>query len=347
MEINDWWADDPTERFWLEITDRDQLGENLHAPQRNDSGGEYWSYELVRHVAPGDTVFHWWKIAEGGPTLVGYSRAVGEPVVSRIEWQAHGSVGRAKGYPTVRPSWLMQLADYQDLAQPLTLEDLRASEPTIRRVQAALRTAHPGKLYFPFALSDRRPIRTAQGYLTKFPAGLVRELPGLAAEFNLSPPAPSTGATPSPVVGPPTARSGRSGSGWMQDPVARKAVENCAVDWTMRYLEAEGYDVENVGAFYSYDVRATQGHEELHVEVKGTTLTASTIELTHNEVHEDGGTGRLLVVVDQIECSGSGASITASGGRPRLWWDWEPADENLTPTRYRYTLPDGATEPGV
>ena len=36
-----------------------------------------------------------------------------------------------------------------------------------------------GSVYFPFALSDLRPLRPTQFYLTKFPAGLIDVFPGL------------------------------------------------------------------------------------------------------------------------------------------------------------------------
>ena len=43
-----------------------------------------------------------------------------------------------------------------------------------RRTRDHFRTAHLGEpLYFPFQLSDRRPLRAFQGYLTKFPRLLI------------------------------------------------------------------------------------------------------------------------------------------------------------------------------
>ena len=38
-----WWDNRESESYWLEITDREDLGANLHAPQTNRSGGEYLS----------------------------------------------------------------------------------------------------------------------------------------------------------------------------------------------------------------------------------------------------------------------------------------------------------------
>lgn len=54
-------------------------------------------------------------------------------------------------------------------------------EPAIRAVYEQLREQYPGRsLYFPFQLSESRPLRAFQGYLTKFPSGLVAAIPQLA-----------------------------------------------------------------------------------------------------------------------------------------------------------------------
>jgi hypothetical protein len=59
MTIRAWWKDDPQERYWLETTERRDLGADLNAPQSNHRGDEYWSYSLVRAVRDGDVVFHY------------------------------------------------------------------------------------------------------------------------------------------------------------------------------------------------------------------------------------------------------------------------------------------------
>ncbi len=38
MAINKWWEDDDRQRYWMEITDRDNLGVDLHAPKTDQSG---------------------------------------------------------------------------------------------------------------------------------------------------------------------------------------------------------------------------------------------------------------------------------------------------------------------
>ena len=82
---------------------------------------------------------------------------------------------------------------------------------------------------------------------------------------------------------------------------------------------------------------------ELHIEVKGSSGTSTTVELTANEVEEaaaDTPHDSTLIVVDQINWTRSPTGkITTSGGRIRLWDEWTPDEERLTPTRYRYLLP--------
>jgi hypothetical protein len=133
----------------------------------------------------------------------------------------------------------------------------------------------------------------------------------------------------------------------MQDPVVRKAVERHAVDWTLAHFRALGYDVEDVGDFLSYDVRATGLDIELHIEVKGSTTECVAVELTSGEVdHAEAHADTVLVVVDQIavDASESGPQST-SGGRKRIWHNWTPEDDHLSATRFRYTLPIGSVEP--
>lgn len=79
VRLNQWWRDDPSECYWLEITDRDDLGTNVQALQRDGSGRANWSYALVTALQPGDIVLHWHKTQHRVPGIIGYSRAVDGP----------------------------------------------------------------------------------------------------------------------------------------------------------------------------------------------------------------------------------------------------------------------------
>ena len=130
-------------------------------------------------------------------------------------------------------------------------------------------------------------------------------------------------------------------TGRIADAVLRAAIEKHAVDLVMSHYQEHGYTVTDVGATESYDVLAIQGTEELHIEVKGSSGTANDVELTANEVtHARAGTPTDLVVVDEIKWTRLGdGTVQTTGGRRRSWRNWQPADEDLTASRYRYHLP--------
>ena len=95
----EWWDGKPDERYWCEITKREDIGANLRCPQLNTSGDPYWSYSLIHHVRPGDIVFHYSKKAQG---VIGASVA-GGPIEERdIIWSAQGTSGRAKRHQSPR-----------------------------------------------------------------------------------------------------------------------------------------------------------------------------------------------------------------------------------------------------
>lgn len=120
-----WWDNDPAERFWLEITERPDLGVDLRAPQVGDNGREYWSYSMVREVRDGDAVFHYWKPRAA---IVAVLKVAGEPWQEDIVWASHGSVAREAGVsPYLRPGWRIAVEEYVELSEPVTLTpwDLR------------------------------------------------------------------------------------------------------------------------------------------------------------------------------------------------------------------------------
>jgi hypothetical protein len=342
MAINEWWAGDASERYWLEITDRESLGDDLHAPKSTQSGDETWSYSLVSYVRDGDIVFHYWKQAGQQKAIVGYSRATGALESDTIRWQSHGTYGRATEPPTSRPAWRFPLSEFTDLTTPVTLEHLRALEAQIRTLSEDLAHTFDGPLYLPFVFSDKRPLRTAQGYLTKLPASFVKAIPGLGNALQVPAPQRAKGMS----VGRQSIPTG--GTGYQSDPKVRSAIERHAVDWALRFFKERGYLVEDVGNFNPYDVRATKEGSELHVEVKGSAGTGTTVEVTAGEVKQattNRNTPSTLFVVDQIQWSRASSGVIATkGGRLRVWKDWEPEEERLTPTSFRYLLPPGGED---
>lgn len=343
MAINEWWAGEPAERYWLEITDRENLGDDLHAPKSAQSGTETWSYSLVSHVRDGDIVFHYWKQAGQEKAIVGYSRATGSIESDTIRWQSHGTYGRATEPPETRPAWRFPLSNFTDLTTPVTLDRLRELEPRIRKLSEELAKQFDGPHYLPFVFSEKRPLRTAQGYLTKLPASFVMTLPGLDEALQVPTPQ-RAGVTPVAVPRAPV-----GGAGYQSDPKVRKAIERHAVDWAIRYFKKRGYLVDDVGDSNPYDVLAIDKDSELHIEVKGSAGTSTTVEVTAGEVKEAATNVKapsVLFVVDQINWRRSSSGvIETSGGRLRLWRDWQPEEARLTPTSFRYLLPPGGDKP--
>jgi hypothetical protein len=175
--VPNWWDGDGREAFWVEITDRDVIGENLWAPQVNENGRPYWSYEMVTWVQEGDTVLHF-RTPEAAFT--GWSRAVGPAFDTEIEWGAHGyASGRGPVTPYHRAAWQLPLDGPYPIDPPVTMAQLQRHERRIASVYAQLEAERGRPLYFPFQLSARRPMRAFQGYMTKMPRALMEALPEL------------------------------------------------------------------------------------------------------------------------------------------------------------------------
>ncbi|MGW6356670.1 protein NO VEIN domain-containing protein [Streptomyces sp. NPDC055092] len=123
-------------------------------------------------------------------------------------------------------------------------------------------------------------------------------------------------------------------------PKRRKAIELRAENHAVAHYEKNGWTVERLGK--PYDLRCTRGTEELHLEVKGTTGAATSVELTINEVlhARDKDNTVDLYVVSDIKVDTCTDPYTASGNKVTLFTDWEPAEEDLRPRKYEYRLPD-------
>lgn len=332
MAINDWWVGDNTERFWMEITNRPDVGNELFAPKFNDAGKTEWSYELLRFVRPGDLVLHWRK--DHGPALTGYSHCTGFAFDSTLEWRSRGTYGRQHPSVGEEDGWRTPLQGYRELPQPLTLHRLRKDEDDFRTVHADLSASYGGKsLYFPFAFSNARPIRAAQAYLVKFPASLIGTIPELRELQQVAVDEPNDAtdaATSSNGAGGKSSKFGRQ-----PDIKRRKAVETYAVEQVMGHYAAAGYLVADVGAREPWDITASRDQDVLHIEVKGSTVERLAIDVTEGEVRHAECHPTILVVLDQIQMD---ASLRCSGGRWRYWAGWSPNRSTLVPTAYRHPL---------
>jgi hypothetical protein len=107
-----WWSGQPQERYWLEITGRDDIGTNLNAPQQGEEGAPpHWSYSLIWEVQPGDLVFHWQTTRRA---IVGCSRAM------VVLWALLGCAPEQKGVakPTNSPEILAEAPDTAEYRFP-------------------------------------------------------------------------------------------------------------------------------------------------------------------------------------------------------------------------------------
>ena len=62
--MNQWWDGLEAERYWMELTDREDLGADLRTPLTDDASKPNWRYLLFKTATVGDTVFHYDKNAK-------------------------------------------------------------------------------------------------------------------------------------------------------------------------------------------------------------------------------------------------------------------------------------------
>jgi hypothetical protein len=258
VSINNWWTSDGSEIFWMEITDRSDLGSALWAPQLNGAGSESWSYSLLTYVQPGDRVFHWHKTRAGEPAIVGWSEAVGPLKVEEKSWQARGTRGRARGVPTVGPAWVMPVAGFVELPAPITRSAINNRYAEILEAMETVAASTDGAGYFPFYKRGARELRAQQGYLTKFP----RVLADLLFSEGGQPERQARSATTD--VRPTRAQ------GYMSDAEKRSAIERHSLEIAKAiYIELGATLIEERGQ--PFDLLVIVDGIERHVEVKGST----------------------------------------------------------------------------
>jgi hypothetical protein len=198
-QVNQWWAGDPRQRFWLEITDRPDIGVDLHCPQRDASGHRTPGYSLIWWVQAGDVVFHYDKNQHA---ITAWSRAAGGVTEAPTVWLSHrGATRRRLQQARAQPGWWLDLDGPFPLDPRVTLAHIRERAPGIRAVLDALRSSHPGSLYFPFSFYGGTEPRPQQPYLNKLPAEFVELFPALAAAAGQVSPAAQAPPVPARTLG--------------------------------------------------------------------------------------------------------------------------------------------------
>jgi hypothetical protein len=165
VALNSWWISDPAQRYWMEVTHRDDLGTDLQAPRLPEG---QWSYDLVSQVQPGDRVLHWKSGAKAA--LVGWSDVIGAPTtVPDYTWQPRGTSGRSLPGPRTTSGWVLPLAGIKPFATPPTLVSLLPRLDELMALKDQLEGKHGEPIYYPFYRYAGNQIRTQQAYLVSFP----------------------------------------------------------------------------------------------------------------------------------------------------------------------------------
>ena len=171
MDLHRWWKNVPGEHFWLEVTDRPDMGADLHAPQRKEGGSEFWSYSLILELDDGDIVFHYSKPEK---SIVGFSMVSGDPWKGETIWSARGTSARSKGLlPYPRPGFWRGLQYTTKLAHPISLETIRSRRDEVLSIPKNIEQSLSPPSYFPFHSYGPTSLRPAEGYLFKLPTAFV------------------------------------------------------------------------------------------------------------------------------------------------------------------------------
>lgn len=169
-------------------------------------------------------------------------------------------------------------------------------------------------------------------------ASYARDPNGVHAHGPL--PEPPASEDAQDVVDAVVRPSRASSQGLQQNHAARLATEKHAMRIATELLEGEGWTVTDVSMTASYDLRCTRNHDELRVEVKGTTGLGEKVLLTANEVAHarDQYPNVSLIVVSGIALSQAEPPVATGGTLARLD-EWLPANEHLKPVTYSYQVP--------
>lgn len=172
-----WWDRDVRERYWLEATDRSDIGSDLRAPSADAGGSDNWRYTLFKQASVGDVVFHYDKGKTQG--ILGWSVIAGPSEEHPIVWAARGNYARERGaVPVEVPGYIIPLTNFTPLSEPLSLGTLRASKAMLIDLTERLRSEGKTPGYFPFELGNR-DVRLLQGYAFKLPIDFVSLFPML------------------------------------------------------------------------------------------------------------------------------------------------------------------------
>jgi Domain of unknown function (DUF3883) len=191
------------------------------------------------------------------------------------------------------------------------------------------------------------------GYRSAFVGAALAALPGASTAHNpqrvLLPAASDTrgrtlvdGSSSDVAVVEEAVRPRARGRRWSESPAVRRAIELHAMQAAVEHYTRQGWSVEDVSAFCSYDLHCERDDRVLRVEVKGTTSTGERVLLTRNEVAQGKAeypSTALFVLADVTVVKEADERPSARGGRVIVLEPWMPRDEDLEPIAYEYAVP--------
>src|SRR5215218_2367204 len=166
--------------IFLEITNREDLGENLHAPQLAEGGRD--RYRLISETHLGDTVLHYHQPSDA---IVGVSRVAGPRQESTIRWAAKGTSARSRQLrPYARPAWLVPLSGYIPRDPPTTQDEIIAKRVAVFGLRDQLASQYGPGLHYPYYRYGNDQLRTLQAYMAIFPRELLDVFPDLRMQVE-------------------------------------------------------------------------------------------------------------------------------------------------------------------
>jgi len=133
----------------------------------------------------------------------------------------------------------------------------------------------------------------------------------------------------------------RRGQGRQSDPRKRKAIEMRAMAVATAHYELQGFTVTDTSSNSSFDLECRQSDDIVRVEVKGLSGGLGGVDVTINEVRSARSTEipTDLFVVHSISLTEhEKLHYVGVGGDTYIESPWQPDDQNLEATRFRYSL---------
>jgi hypothetical protein len=199
-DINDWWKRTPGERYWLDVTDRDEREALLAAPKGDGKAADSWTHRLITHVRDGDVVFHYNPSQQG---ITRWSVASGRVRKQDLLWPyATGENGNGSGSQRL-PSWGIELRQPVRLRAGVPLAEIARVQWKLFPALRALEDRSGGPLYYPFEMGMGDITRPLSGYVFKLPAVFVQGFAGFAGALaQVEPQHTVPGRTALPMAAP-------------------------------------------------------------------------------------------------------------------------------------------------